>query len=105
VLKIEGYVDDNSLHSILLGKSKILSIVVKIVFTWVVFPSQLRFNIIQTLTHMAPFSVLVNVVDIATMLIVMVEDVFLHLKNIPNLEVFVGFSVISYGVGSGNPYL
>lgn len=95
----KGKTDYNSLQSPLLAGSKILGIAAKPVFIWAVFPFQLGLNAIRTLTHLAPFSIFADVVDIAAMSIVMVEDVLQYLKNTPYLETFTGFSMIPYGIG------
>jgi proton-coupled amino acid transporter len=58
-------------------------------------------NFIQTLTHLAPLSIFVDVVDITAKSVVMVEDVFEFMQNRPNLEGFKGFSVFFYGIFEG----
>lgn len=95
----ESKMDYNSLRPRLLAGSKIFGIAAKPVFIWAVFPFQLGLNAIRTLTHLAPFSIFADVVDIAAMLIVMVEDVLQYMKNTPNLEAFTGFGMIPYGIG------
>lgn len=95
----ESKMDYNSLQPPLLAGAKILGIAAKPVFIWAVFPFQLGLNAIRTLTHLAPFSIFADVVDIAAMLIVMVEDVLQYMKNTPYLEAFTGFGMIPYGIG------
>lgn len=95
----EVKMDYNSLHSPLLAGAKVFGIGAKSVFICAIFPFQLGFNAIRTLTHLAPFSIFADVVDIAAMLIVMVEDVSQYMKNTPSLEAFTGFSMIPYGIG------
>lgn len=89
----------NSLHSPLLAGAKILGIGAKTFFICAIFPFQLGLNAIRTLTHLAPLSIFADVVDIAAMLMVMVEDVLQYMKNSPSLEAFTGFSTIPYGIG------
>jgi len=82
-----------------LAGAKILGIGAKTFFICAIFPFQLGLNAIRTLTHLAPLSIFADVVDIAAMLMVMVEDVLQYMKNIPSLEAFTGFSTIPYGIG------
>ncbi|OIW10759.1 hypothetical protein TanjilG_27705 [Lupinus angustifolius] len=72
----------------------------KVLFLWGCFPFQLGLNAIPTLTHLAPLSIFADGVDIAAKSVVMVEDVFVFLKNKPALEAFGGFSVFFYGIGT-----
>ncbi|WCJ32835.1 Transmembrane amino acid transporter family protein [Euphorbia peplus] len=71
----------------------------KALYIWGCFPFQLGLNSIPTLTHLAPLSILADVVDLGAMGVVMVEDVVMFLKNKPVLEAFGGFSVFFYGLG------
>ncbi|XP_021911095.1 amino acid transporter AVT3C-like [Carica papaya] len=68
-------------------------------FIWGCFPFQLGLNSIKTLTHLAPLSVFADVVDLAAMAMVMVEDVFISWKQRPDVITFGGFSVFFYGMG------
>lgn len=68
-------------------------------YIWGCFPFQLGLNSIPTLTHLAPLSVFADVVDLAAMGVVMVEDVFIFLQQRPALQAFGGLSVFFYGVG------
>ncbi|XP_061346085.1 amino acid transporter AVT3C-like [Gastrolobium bilobum] len=76
-----------------------LGLTPKVLFLWACFPFQLGLNSIRTLTHLAPLSIFADVVDISAKSAVMVEDVFVFLKNRPALETFRGFSVFFYGIG------
>ncbi|TKY58378.1 Amino acid transporter ANTL1 [Spatholobus suberectus] len=71
----------------------------KVLFLWGCFPFQLGLNAIPTLTHLAPFSIFADVVDIAAKSVVMVEDVAVFMKNRPPLKAFGGWSVLFYGLG------
>ncbi|TKY58377.1 Amino acid transporter ANTL3 [Spatholobus suberectus] len=71
----------------------------KVLFLWCCFPFQLGLNAIPTLTHLAPFSIFADVVDIAAKSVVMVEDVAVFMKNRPPLKAFGGWSVLFYGLG------
>ncbi|XP_065855868.1 amino acid transporter AVT3B-like [Euphorbia lathyris] len=71
----------------------------KALYIWGCFPFQLGLNSIPTLTHLAPLSIIADVVDLGAMGVVMVEDVVMFLKNRPLLEAFGGFSVFFYGLG------
>ncbi|KAF7809582.1 amino acid transporter AVT3C-like [Senna tora] len=77
----------------------ILGLTPKVLFLWGCFPFQLGLNSIPTLTHLAPLSIIADGVDIAAKSVVMVEDVFVFMKNKPDLEAFGGFSVLFYGLG------
>ncbi|XP_028776705.1 amino acid transporter AVT3C-like [Neltuma alba] len=79
--------------------SPILGLSPKVLFLWGCFPFQLGLNSIRTLTHLAPLSIFADVVDIAAKSIVMVEDVFVFMKNRHALEAFGSISVFFYGVG------
>eukprot|EP01018_Ginkgo_biloba_P029456 Gb_13083 [translate_table: standard] len=82
-----------------LGEYRILGIAAKTIFIWAIFPFQLGMNAIRTLTHLAPFSIFADVVDIAAMAVVMVEDVLTFLHNSPHLEAFTNLGIVPYGVG------
>nr|KYP36576.1 Proton-coupled amino acid transporter 1 [Cajanus cajan] len=71
----------------------------KVLFLWSCFPFQLGLNAIPTLTHLAPLSIFADVVDITAKSVVMVEDVFVFMKNRPHLEAFGGWSMFFYGLG------
>ncbi|XP_016201362.1 amino acid transporter ANTL2 [Arachis ipaensis] len=71
----------------------------KVLFLWGCFPFQLGLNSIKTLTHLAPLSIFADAVDLSAKGAVMVEEVFVFLKNRPNLEAFGGISVFFYGIG------
>ena len=71
----------------------------KSVFKRANFPFQFGINTIRTLTHLAPLSIFVYVIEIVEILIVMVEDVRQYAKNTPNLKAFTVFSTIPYGIG------
>ncbi|KAK7379689.1 hypothetical protein VNO78_34378 [Psophocarpus tetragonolobus] len=71
----------------------------KVLFLWGCFPFQLGLNAIPTLTHLAPLSIFADFVDIAAKGVVMVEDVFVFMKNRPPLEAFGGWSMFFYGLG------
>ncbi|CAN7108094.1 unnamed protein product [Brassica rapa subsp. narinosa] len=60
------------------------------------FPFQLGLNSIKTLTHLAPLSIFADVVDLAAMAVVIVEDSMIILKQRPD---FGGFSLFFYGMG------
>ncbi|CAL5188270.1 unnamed protein product [Lathyrus oleraceus] len=76
-----------------------LGLTSKVLFLWGCFPFQLGLNSIKTLTHLAPLSIFADAVDITAKSVVMVEDVFVFVKNRPSLEAFKGFSVFFYGIG------
>ncbi|KAE9597919.1 hypothetical protein Lal_00029616 [Lupinus albus] len=82
-----------------IGSISILGLTPKVLFLWGCLPFQLGLNAIPTLTHLAPLSILADVVDIAAKSVVMVEDVFVFMKNKPALETFKGFSTFFYGLG------
>lgn len=56
-------------------------------------------NSIASLTHLAPLSIFADVVDLAAMGVVIVEDVFTIVKNRPEVVAFGGLSVFFYGMG------
>ncbi|GLJ40128.1 hypothetical protein SUGI_0822140 [Cryptomeria japonica] len=88
-----------SSNKFLLGEYKILGIAAKTLFIWIVFPFQIGLNAIRTLTHLAPLSIFADVVDIAAMVVVMVDDLVTYLNNRPDLQAFTSLSVIPYGIG------
>ena len=67
-------------------------------YIWSYFLFQLGLNSIAMLTHLAPLSIFVDLVDIDAMGLVMVEDVMIFLRNRPTLEAFSGFNVLFYGL-------
>ncbi|CAN1805212.1 Amino acid transporter AVT3B [Linum perenne] len=71
----------------------------KSLFVWACFPFQLGLNSIASLTHLAPLSIFADVVDLAAMGVVIVEDVMLMAKNIPDVKTFGDLSVFFYGMG------
>ncbi|CAN7068065.1 unnamed protein product [Brassica oleracea var. botrytis] len=66
---------------------------------WGCFPFQLGLNSIKTLTHLAPLSIFADVVDLAAMAVVIVEDSMIILKQRPDVVAFGGFSLFFYGMG------
>ncbi|KAL0833114.1 hypothetical protein Bca101_085003 [Brassica carinata] len=66
---------------------------------WGCFPFQLGMNSIKTLTHLAPLSIFADVVDLAAMAVVIVEDSMIILKQRPDVVAFGGFSLFFYGMG------
>lgn len=81
------------------GNLKILGLPPKAVYIWSCFPFQLGLNSIPSLTLLAPLSIFADVVELAAMGVVMVEDVMYYLKSSHVLEAFGGFSVFFYGLG------
>ncbi|KAK7262771.1 hypothetical protein RJT34_30351 [Clitoria ternatea] len=72
----------------------------KVFFLWGCFPFQLGLNAIPTLTHLAPLSIFADIVDVAAKSVVMVDDLFVFLKNRPpTLKAFGGWSFFFYGLG------
>ncbi|CAI0471344.1 unnamed protein product [Linum tenue] len=71
----------------------------KSLFVWACFPFQLGLNSIATLTHLAPLSIFADIVDLAAMGVVIVKDVMIMAKNIPEVKAFGGLSVFFYGMG------
>ncbi|KAF2542913.1 hypothetical protein F2Q70_00033666 [Brassica cretica] len=59
----------------------------------------LGLNSIKTLTHLAPLSIFADVVDLAAMAVVIVEDSMIILKQRPDVVAFGGFSLFFYGMG------
>ncbi|KAF4373973.1 hypothetical protein F8388_007879 [Cannabis sativa] len=79
--------------------SKILGLNPKSFYIWGCFPFQLGLNSIPTLTHLAPLSILADVVDLGAMGVVMIEEVIVLLSNRPVVRAFSGFSEFLYGLG------
>ncbi|ESW30010.1 hypothetical protein PHAVU_002G117200 [Phaseolus vulgaris] len=71
----------------------------KVLFLWACFPFQLGLISVRTLTLLAPLSIFADVVDLLAKSIVMVQDVFVSVKNRPDLKMFGGLSVFFYGIG------
>lgn len=80
---------------------KILGIKPKSFYIWTCFPFQLGLNSIPTLTHLAPLSIFADVVQIAAMVVVMVEDAVVIMQQRQTLELNVlgDFSIVFYGLG------
>ncbi|RDX87163.1 Amino acid transporter AVT3C, partial [Mucuna pruriens] len=76
-----------------------LGLTPKVLFLWACFPFQLGLSSILTLTHLAPLSIFADVVDLAAKSVVMVDDVFVFMKNKPDLRTIGGLSVLLYGIG------
>ncbi|KAH7574792.1 hypothetical protein JRO89_XS02G0005400 [Xanthoceras sorbifolium] len=83
----------------LFDESTILGMSAKGFFIWGCFPFQLGLNSIATLTHLAPLSIFADVVDLGAMGVVMVEDVLVFMKQMPEVRTFGGMSVFFYGMG------
>lgn len=79
--------------------SKILGLNPKSFYIWGCFPFQLGLNSIPTLTHLAPLSILADVVDLGAMGVVMLKEVVVVLNNRPVVKAFAGFSEFLYGLG------
>ncbi|KAK9287161.1 hypothetical protein L1049_015572 [Liquidambar formosana] len=77
----------------------VMGLVPKSFYIWVCFPFQLGLNSIKTLTHLAPLSIFADVVDIGAMGMVMIEDIFVFLKQRPAVEAFGGLSMFFYILG------
>lgn len=88
----------NTLANLYLG-STFWGISAKALYIWGCFPFQLGLNSIKTLTHLAPLSIFADVVDLGAMGVVMVEDLGIILKKIPEVRAFGGTSVFFYGMG------
>lgn len=85
-------------HGVYLSTS--LDVTRKVGFIWAIFPLELIMSGIRTLTHLAPFSIFADIVDISAMLTVVVQDVLSILSTVgPDVQAFTGFSAIPYGVG------
>lgn len=85
-------------HGIYLSTSMVVTR--KVGFIWAIFPLEIVMSGIRTLTHLAPFSIFADIVDISAMLTVVVQDVLSILSTSgPDVQAFTGFSAIPYGVG------
>ncbi|XP_020217054.1 amino acid transporter AVT3C [Cajanus cajan] len=71
----------------------------KVLYLSACFPFQLGLNSIRSLTHLAPLSIFADLVDFASKSAVMVDDVFVFVKNKPQLKTFGGLNVFLYGIG------
>ncbi|XP_041012558.1 amino acid transporter AVT3B-like [Juglans microcarpa x Juglans regia] len=89
----------NTLADLINLSPGILGLAPKSFYIWGCLPFQLGLNSIATLTHLAPLSIFADVVDLGAMGVVMVEDVFVFLKQRPALKAFGGLSVFFYGMG------
>ncbi|KAG7978466.1 hypothetical protein I3843_05G084500 [Carya illinoinensis] len=89
----------NTLADLINLSPEILGLAPKSFYIWGCLPFQLGLNSIATLTHLAPLSIFADVVDLGAMGVVMVEDVFVFLKQRPALKTFGGLSVFFYGMG------
>lgn len=78
---------------------KLLGVSAKSVYIWGCFPFQLGLNSIPSLTLLAPLSIFADVVDLAAMGLVMVEDALIFTKHMPPVEAFGTFSTFFYGLG------
>ncbi|KAJ4866863.1 Amino acid transporter ANTL2 [Raphanus sativus] len=79
--------------------SDFLGVSSKSLYIWGCFPFQLGLNSIKTLTHLAPLSIFADVVDLAAMAVVIVEDSMIILKQRPDVVAFGGMSLFFYGMG------
>ena len=79
--------------------SKILGLNPKSFYIWGCLPFQLGLNSISTLTHLAPLSILADVVDLGAMGVVMIEEVVGLFHNRPVVKPFSGLSQFLYGLG------
>lgn len=86
-------------HQITRLGSEFLGLSSKSLYIWGCFPFQLGLNSIKTLTHLAPLSIFADVVDLAAMAVVVVEDSIIILKQRPDVVAFGGFSLFLYGMG------
>ncbi|KAK4747718.1 hypothetical protein SAY87_014304 [Trapa incisa] len=80
-------------------ESTFLGLPAKALYIWGCFPFQLGLNSIKTLTHLAPLSIFADVVDLGAIGVVMVKDLGIIVKKIPNVRAFGGPSVFFYGMG------
>ncbi|KAL5984296.1 Amino acid transporter avt3c [Asimina triloba] len=83
----------------LIATPRVLGIDAKSLYVWGLFPFQLGLNSIPTLTHLAPLSIFADIIDLAAMGIVLVEDVLIFVRDRPPLQAFGGLSVLFYGLG------
>ncbi|KAG2244187.1 hypothetical protein Bca52824_093975 [Brassica carinata] len=79
--------------------SDFLGVSSKSLYIWGCFPFQLGLNSIKTLTHLAPLSIFADVVDLAAMAVVIVEDSMIILNQRPHVVAFGGMSLFFYGMG------
>lgn len=79
--------------------SEFLGVSSKSLYIWGCFPFQLGLNSIKTLTHLAPLSIFADLVDLAAMAVVIVEDSMIILKQRPDVVAFGGMSLFFYGMG------
>lgn len=79
--------------------STILGMSAKGFYIWSCLPFQLGLNSIATLTHLAPLSIFADVVDLAATAVVMVDEVVISLKQMPEVAAFGNLSVFFYGIG------
>lgn len=71
----------------------------KSLYIWGCFPFELGLNSIPSLTLLAPLSIFADIVDLAAMGLVMVEDALIFTKHMPAVEAFGSFSTFFYGLG------
>ncbi|KAH6813258.1 Transmembrane amino acid transporter family protein [Perilla frutescens var. frutescens] len=71
----------------------------KSMYIWGCFPFELGLNSIPSLTLLAPLSIFADIVDLAAMGIVMVEDALIFTKHMPPVEAFGSLSTFFYGLG------
>ncbi|XP_075474200.1 amino acid transporter AVT3B-like [Primulina tabacum] len=88
----------NSSSSLLVGP-KIWGVSTKSLYIWTCFPFQLGLNSIASLTLLAPLSIFADIVDLAAMGIVIVEDFLIFMKQMPVVEAFGTLSTFFYGLG------
>lgn len=77
----------------------ILGISAKSFYIWGCFPFELALNSIPSLTLLAPLSIFADIVDLAAMGLVMIEDALLFSQRMPPIEAFGSFSTFFYGLG------
>ncbi|KAG6386378.1 hypothetical protein SASPL_155277 [Salvia splendens] len=71
----------------------------KTLYIWACFPFELALNSIPSLTLLAPLSIFADIVDLAAMGLVMIEDALLFSRHMPPVEAFGTFSTFFYGLG------
>ncbi|XP_057805888.1 amino acid transporter AVT3B-like [Salvia miltiorrhiza] len=71
----------------------------KTLYIWGCFPFELALNSIPSLTLLAPLSIFADIVDLAAMGLVMIEDALLFSRHMPPVEAFGTFSTFFYGLG------
>eukprot|EP01018_Ginkgo_biloba_P000649 Gb_13285 [translate_table: standard] len=91
----------NTVSSIFLKRNSKLGLGIsgKTGFTWLVFPFEVAMGGIQSLTHLAPFSMFADIANIAAIVMVMVEDCITFVHSKPIVEAVTSISAIPYGVG------